>query len=430
MSAKNVAEQFKRAKRDNSWSFEGERSHNLLTHGYHRYPAKFVPQLVGKILDEYKTEVGGVVCDPFAGCGTTLVESKARGIKSVGVDVNPVAQLITQAKLRAIEPDSLNKTLASVERKVTAFIQGKPYPKTLKIISHERLSYWFSEDVLKDVSLVLRIISRVEDETHRVFLQCALSNILKDVSRWLQSSTKPQIDPNKPQKSVFERFLSHMKIMEKRNAEFYEKLKKEKNLNVPSKILLADARRTTLRKGSVSMIITSPPYVTSYEYADIHQLSGYLFDFIEDLRGFRKQFIGSAYIEGEDFSYENITPSAVKALEKLEKRDKRVAREVRVYFRDMYEVSKEMSRILKQGGKACIVIGDTTLKNVHIPNAEALAEMLESVDLRLEKIIKRSIPHKLIPTIRDKTTGRFAKKDAENSKRVYPEEYVLFLKKT
>ena len=34
-----------------------------------------------------------------------------------------------------------------------------------------------------------------------------------------------------------------------------------------------DARRMTLKNNSVTLIVTSPPYVTSYEYVDLHQLS-------------------------------------------------------------------------------------------------------------------------------------------------------------
>lgn len=425
----DVISVFKKAKRDPAWSFEGERSHNLLTHGYHRYPAKFVPQLVGKILDEYKLSKSDLVCDPFAGCGTTLVEAKARGLNSVGVDVNPVAQLITRAKTRPIEPNSLDESVARVRRKVQAYIDGKPRPKSLKYPKHDRLDYWFDEESKKDIALLFRIVNQEKNKNHVLFLHCALSNILKDTSRWLQSSTKPQVDPNKVPRPALEKFLQHLNTMVKKNHEFYTLLKENKDLRTKSEIVLADARDTKIKSNSVSMVITSPPYVTSYEYADIHQLSGYWFEYIDNLASFRKKFIGSAYTgQGKNDSIV-LPPSATKALKKLEKNDKRVAREVAIYFDDMYLVAKEISRILKKNGVACIVIGNTTLKNVHIPNAEALAEMLTGFDLTLEKIIKRSIPHKLIPTIRDKSTGRFAKKSAANSKRVYPEEYILTLRK-
>ena len=72
------------------WCFKNVRSIEQWTHGYHRYPAKFLPNLVKKIIEDY-TQKDDLVADFFAGCGTTLVESKVHGRRSIGVDINPVA---------------------------------------------------------------------------------------------------------------------------------------------------------------------------------------------------------------------------------------------------------------------------------------------------------------------------------------------------
>ncbi|MFZ2412083.1 MAG: hypothetical protein WAW23_10965, partial [Candidatus Methanoperedens sp.] len=89
----------------------------------------------------------------------------------------------------------------------------------------------------------------------------------------------------------------------------------------------------------------------------------------------------------------------------------------------------EMHRVLKVGGYACLVIGNTTFLGVKVKSAEVFAEILESLGFTLVDIIKRSIPSKLIPTIRDKQTGKFSKLENKNSKLVYPEEYILIAKK-
>ncbi|MDR3217604.1 MAG: site-specific DNA-methyltransferase, partial [Dysgonamonadaceae bacterium] len=89
------------------WSFTNVRSVEQWTHGYHRYPAKFLPNIVKKLIETYAVG-NGTIADVFAGCGTTLVEAKVHGIKSIGIDINPVAQLITKAKTNPIPPDILN----------------------------------------------------------------------------------------------------------------------------------------------------------------------------------------------------------------------------------------------------------------------------------------------------------------------------------
>ena len=95
----------------------------------------------------------------------------------------------------------------------------------------------------------------------------------------------------------------------------------------------------------------------------------------------------------------------------------------------MQAVAAEMHRVLRIDGHACLVIGNTTFTGVKIKSAEVFAEILESLGFNLVDIIKRSIPNKLIPTIRDKKTGRFSKLKNKDSKLVYPEEYILIAKK-
>ena len=95
----------------------------------------------------------------------------------------------------------------------------------------------------------------------------------------------------------------------------------------------------------------------------------------------------------------------------------------------MQAVATEMHRVLRTGGHACLVIGNTTFIGVKIKSAEVFAEILESLGFNLVQIIKRSIPNKLIPTIRDKKTGKFSKLKNKDSKLVYPEEYILIANK-
>src|SRR6202008_797940 len=165
------------------------------------------------------------------------------------------------------------------------------------------------------------------------FFLCALSNILKNCSRWLQDSTKPQRDPVKVIAEPFASFKHQVNSMLKRNKLFFEQLSKDKILSTPCKIKLADARKTGIRSNSINAIITSPPYVTSYEYADIHQLTGYWFDYIFDLSTFRQKFIGTFYSQNKDLEVRS--KIAAEIIEKLNRKDPRLAGEVANYFSDM-----------------------------------------------------------------------------------------------
>lgn len=407
---------------NDDWSFEASRSVEHLTHGYHRYPAKFIPQIVKKLIETY-TKKGDKIIDVFAGCGTTLVESKAHGRRSIGVDINPVAQLITRAKIHPIAPNQLKDSFVDLLNQIQLYDDTVVYFQA----KHPRIDYWFQVEEKNKIAYLYHHILNIDHLEVKDFFLCALSNILKNCSKWLQTSTKPQIDPVKKIPDPFATFKSQVKKMEKKNKEFYEILIKERFLKTECIIKLADARNTKIRASSANAIISSPPYVTSYEYADIHQLTGYWFNYISDITSFRRDFIGTFFSNNKNL--ETVVPIAKQIVEELQEINKKNAGEVANYFNDMMAVSDEMFRLLKPNGVVCLVVGNTTMKGVKIKSAEAFAQMLELKGFSIEDVIKRKIPFKLIPTIRDEKSGKFTTLKSENKILVYPEEFIIIARK-
>jgi DNA modification methylase len=75
-----------------------------LSHKFHSYPARFIPQIPFTFIKLF-TKENDVVLDPMCGCGTTLVESFLNGRNSIGNDFNPLAVLISKVKTTLI-PES------------------------------------------------------------------------------------------------------------------------------------------------------------------------------------------------------------------------------------------------------------------------------------------------------------------------------------
>ncbi len=403
------------------WSFSNVRSTERWTHGYHRYPAKFLPNIVEKLIEKY-TQVDDIVADVFAGCGTTLIEAKVHGRKSIGVDINPVAALITRVKTNPIEPkivqDAYQILIQSIENYSIDYIND--------LELHDRIDYWFLPEQKSKIAYLYSEIKKIDDISKEFYL-CALSNILKNCSKWLQSSTKPQIDPHKIPQDPFKAFNRQVKNMLKKNEEFYNFLKEKEFLETTCEIKIKDARNTGIENETISAVITSPPYVTSYEYADIHQLTGYWFDYFKNLLDFRKEFIGTFYSQNQDL--ETKSELGQEIVNELNLKHKKTAKEVAHYFNDMYLVIKEMYRILKPNGHVCVVIGNTTFRDTKIKSVEVFYQTMYLLGFEEVEVIKRCIPNKIIPTIRDKSNGKFTKLTNENSKLVYPEEYILIMKK-
>ena len=406
------------------WAFESVRSTEQWTHGYHRYPAKFLPDVVRKVIEEY-AEDSNLIADLFAGCGTTLVEAKIHGISSVGTDINPVAKLITKVKTTPLPPDALQKAYIALVK-----LFGEYNKSDYEVIKkHERIDYWFSPSQKAKIAFLYDKVFHLEvDDGIKDFFYVCISHILKNCSRWLQSGTKPRRDMEKTPEDPFNEFRRHCDKMIGWNEKFYNELSAKGHLDTPCEIHLEDARYTNIAPESVNAIITSPPYVTSYEYADIHQLTAYWMEYISDIHEFRKKFIGSSYSGNMSLEVSE-SKQAQKIVNALSEKSQHIARDVAQYFNDMQEVAKEMVRILAPGGKACIVIGNTKIKEVQIKSAEVFFEFLRNAGLHKVDVIKRSIPHKLMPTLRDKNTGRFTKLDNPNCKKVYPNEYGIIMQK-
>jgi site-specific DNA-methyltransferase (cytosine-N4-specific) len=83
------------------WDFKNFKT-QYLTHTFHPYPARFIPQIPLTFIKLFTNE-GETVLDPMCGCGTTIVEAFLNNRNSVGNDLNPLAVLITKVKTTLID---------------------------------------------------------------------------------------------------------------------------------------------------------------------------------------------------------------------------------------------------------------------------------------------------------------------------------------
>ena len=99
------------------WTFTGASTREL-THCYHDYPARMIPQIAGKLLDKFAPSGGALLFDPYCGTGTSLVEGMIRGLDVTGTDLNPLARLIAQAKTSTPDLNKVDKRIAQFGRGV------------------------------------------------------------------------------------------------------------------------------------------------------------------------------------------------------------------------------------------------------------------------------------------------------------------------
>jgi hypothetical protein len=260
-----------------------------------------------------------------------------------------------------------------------------------------------------------------EHSDYRFFFLCAFSNILKAASRWLTKSIKPQIDPNKKKVDVYTLFSLQFKKM----IVAVEELPVLENSK--SEIVTGNFLDDSFKLQNADMIITSPPYVTSYEYADLHQLSTLWLDFVDDYKTLRKGTIGSLYHEYNfDVECHKLNKTGKFIVSQLQSEHKSKARSVAKYFLDMQKIAQKTYSSLNEKGIAFFVIGNTEYKNIKIDNIRHLSESLKDAGYAEISVSKRKISNKILTPYRDKI-GRFTSNST--GRKIYSEEFILIGRK-
>lgn len=390
-------------------------------HRIHAYPAKFPAFITQKAVAHARKKGVEVkrIADVFCGCGTTALEAKRLNTDFWGCDINPVATLIARVKRsdyqRARLDHYLNSILRSYARRNR--LSSSPY------LSDKRLNYWFHEDAILELSRLKAAIDTMPEGKYRDFFLCAFSNILKPTSRWLTKSIKPQIDPDKKPSDVLFTFKGQVTLMVKALNEASELPGKKAGNEARSAIVTGNFLEMNFAAPMVDLIVTSPPYVTSYEYADLHQLSTLWLGYTDDYRNLRTGTMGSLYHDS-DFNRDikNLNSTGYGIVFQLYDVDRRKARATARYFSDLLKTVRQCTKLLNPGGMLLFVIGNTEYKGVKIDNAGYLLSCLVDEGFCEIESTKRAISSKILTPYRD-ARGKFT--TDTTSRKVYAEEFVV-----
>ena len=402
------------------WDF-GDKKEDPI-HRIHAYPAKFPAFITTKAL-EYAEQCGvrvDVVADVFCGCGTTAVEAKRSGKNFWGCDINPVATLIAQVKTHHYRDKVLERYFADIRGE---FRRAASRPTDRERIDDriDRIRYWFDDENIDDLLRLDHAIRRATSANSpcRKFFRCAFSNILKSTSRWLTKSIKAQLDPDKSPRGVMETFEDQIGLMRKANRENRFPTPRP-DVRIRTRNFLAPADPDT----RADLIVTSPPYVTSYNYADIHQLSTLWLGYASDYRALRKNMLGNQV--GVNLpapaEIETLGTTGRATYHALLDADAYKARSVARYFLDLDKAIAKCWRMLNAGGMAVFVIGNTRYKGIRVDNADHLVHCMNRAGFREVETARRKVSLKIMTPYRD-ARGRFTR-DAKQ-RRVYGEEFVV-----
>jgi DNA modification methylase len=359
-----------------------------LTHGIHKFPAKFFPELPRYLIRKY-SEPGNYVIDPMCGSGTTLLEALLNKRIGIGIDIDPIALLISKVKTTPIPSEPLANASKILEQHIKKLDNSAGYNPTIPEFHYR--DKWFRSYVLRDLGIIRDSIFTLrnhENISHLEeiidFFQVIMSSIIRDVSNAdphctrtvLRKKVRKKILPGDTLEKFFQRLTHQIGEMKKLSnlvstSEYF-----------PTHLPRGTALSTELYGGSIDLAITSPPYINAVDYPRTHQLEMYWLGLLDDgpLSKTKRKYIGTETVYKDE--YRNLKVSGFETLdpvlEKIYKLDPRRAFIAYKFFDDMRTQLHEMMRILKPGCRYCIAIGNNLMRGVRVKSHEILTEIAVS----------------------------------------------------
>lgn len=355
-----------------------------LTHGMHRFPAKYIPQIPIWALDSFGTRQ--TVClDPFMGSGTTLVEGLIRGGTTIGIDIDPLARFIARAKTADVDHARIRMLGTSLlDRWPGKFVSTKGLRAPMPDIKN--FVHWFSlPQWAKTQSLYEQILELEASAPERDFLLAVFSSVLRWVSnaddqsqKTYVSGTRPKVPP--PVEVLFRRFFA-------RAVDGLEELNRKRHSESRAVILDdADATRLGLPDASVDLIVTSPPYLDSVDYPYNMMIEYFWLGphvGVPDRKAFNA--LRNIPVGAKRPAECRALPSAIDSMIDLTKLADDRQRAATTYFSMMDTHLTEAARCLRDDGRYVLVIGNSQTRSDVLPVHEVIVKLAATRGLVLER---------------------------------------------
>lgn len=361
-------------------------SQSIYSHGLHKYPAKFFPELPRWLIKRY-SQLNDLVLDPFAGSGTTNIEALLCGRHSVGVDVDPFSRFLATVKTTNLDETELKRTQKSILRSIVNYQSHKV--KESDIPKFPYRDNWFKKEILLELAYIKKSIESLETESNikNFFLVC-LSSIVRSVSNADDNCTRTVIR-KKLNKQVLpadalKRFAEVVLRNTPKMIDFSQSNTKNASVIFPKDM---DARHIKYKDDVFDLAVTSPPYANAVDYPRTHQLESYWLGLAEgSLNPLKKIQVGTESVKHSEYkSLQSIGfTTADNVLAKIFKKDPRRSYIAFKYLLDMQKNFAEVHRVLKPDARYVVVVGNNKIRGELFENWKYLMEIAEHTGFSIE----------------------------------------------
>jgi DNA modification methylase len=365
--------------RDESLDFKGIPAGQGL-HSIHPYPAMFHFLLVRKFIEELSSE-GELVLDPFCGSGVSAVEAMLKGRNYVGYDINPLAVLIAKVRTTPISTEKAFKLLE---------LMLKQEVKDYEVPRFPNIEYWFDEDVIEELARLRAVIFSIEDASLQNLFKVAFSETVRLVSRVDRNEFK-LVRAKKPKKMDVKLVFSAIARRNIARVSILSKLPLKARVDIQQFNVLEDL---PLKDESVDLVITSPPYGDSKTTVAYEQFSKLSIKWLGLDEGFKNYQLGA---KERDFEQALPSEELSECLEEIKRKDPKRAREVYSFYADLYKAFENISKKVKPGKHAVVVVGNRQVRGVELPTDKICASFFRHLGFVHTATLVREISNKRMP---------------------------------
>ncbi len=372
-------------------------------HNWYKFTAGFSYKFIDLVVDDMEKKPE-CIYEPFAGCGTTLVAAQKKRIHSKGNESQQLMCDIINAKLNwDIDGDICRNYIDTV--------LGEVQSRSNMDISdeyNELLCTLYDGITLKNLYLLRDSIRLLDNKKYELFLNLALCQTLHKAA--LHPIAVPYISRSKTLvnsgdalgkfKSISTQMLADLETMphRERMADVFKADSRFRNSDIEDK--------------SCDLCITSPPYLNNLDYGEVSKVHTHFFGLTNNWHDItekvRHQLVTGAttHYRDADFKLDEFVKTdfalsnkgiiedlvtkfyGIKNNAKVRKGKKSFHILMMHYFEDMYRVLIETYRILREGSKAYLILGDSAPYGIYIPTTQYLGEIAQSVGFGDYQIIK------------------------------------------
>jgi len=376
------------------------------------FSAQFVQDCLNKYLPGTAPNSQWVL-DPFAGVGTTLVEGYLRGLNVLGFEINPYAALAAQSKVGANEVSAslLSRKIRAFESYMARMCEnhatcGKN-PKSQAPNGFSGRIRLFNPKVERKVLYALDFISNLEDRRMRDLFRLSLGSVMVSVSNYSYEPSltrrsavgKPPIEDAPVGEVVATKLKLMLEDIEWLQDEMRAMPRAPRARVIPESIFSAPERLKA--KEFVDLVVTSPPYLNNYHYPrntrpQLHWLglaSGTGYHGARENESFGKfwQTVRSCAPIKLSFIFPGLE-EVIATIRGLNKEEGAYggpgwANYLATYFNDTHRFCQALTQLLRPGGVAAIVLGNSIIQGVEVRTDQYFGQIAALCGLSFEDSI-------------------------------------------